>query len=108
VNGKHRITRIFQLEVDDQIIWGEDQLNNYITDYYQGLFGHIEDDYLSLNESITADIQQVLPEENEFLTAVFTEKEVKEMIFQMKHNKAPGPDGFSVEFRFYGKSLKGI
>ena len=26
------------------------------------------------------------------------EKEVREAIFQMKHNKAPGPDGFPVEF----------
>jgi hypothetical protein len=32
------------------------------------------------------------------LAACFTEKEVKEAIFEMKHNKAPGPDGFPVEF----------
>ena len=28
----------------------------------------------------------------------FTEKEVREAIFQMKHNKPPGPDGFPTEF----------
>jgi hypothetical protein len=28
----------------------------------------------------------------------FTEKEVKEAIFDMKHNKASGPDGFPAEF----------
>jgi hypothetical protein len=28
----------------------------------------------------------------------FSEKEVREAIFQMKHNKAPGPDGFPAEF----------
>jgi hypothetical protein len=32
------------------------------------------------------------------LTAGFTEKEVKEVIFDMKHNKASGPDGFQAEF----------
>jgi hypothetical protein len=32
------------------------------------------------------------------LTVMFSEKEVKEVIFQMKHNKAPGPDGFPAEF----------
>jgi hypothetical protein len=32
------------------------------------------------------------------LTAKFTEKEIREAIFQMKHNKAPGPDGFPAEF----------
>jgi len=28
----------------------------------------------------------------------FTEKEIKEVIFQMEHNKAPGPDEFPAEF----------
>jgi hypothetical protein len=32
------------------------------------------------------------------LIAAFIELEVKETIFQMKHNKAPGPDGFPAEF----------
>jgi hypothetical protein len=62
------------------------------------LFGHTEDDYLTLDERVTEGIQQVSPEENEMLTTVFMEKEVKEAIFQMKHNKAPGSDGFTVEF----------
>lgn len=51
-----------------------------------------------MNESLTEDIPQVSREENEILTEKFTEKEVREAIFQMKHNKAPGPDGFPVEF----------
>jgi hypothetical protein len=34
----------------------------------------------------------------EYLTAEFTEKEVKEAIMEMEHNKAPGPDGFLIEF----------
>jgi hypothetical protein len=32
------------------------------------------------------------------LVAHFLEEEIKEAIFQMKHNTAPGPDGFPVEF----------
>ena len=36
--------------------------------------------------------------ENEALTTNFTKKDVREAIFQMEHNKAPGPDGFSAEF----------
>jgi hypothetical protein len=67
-------------------------------DYYQGLFGHTEDDYLTLDERVTEGIQQVSSEENEMLTTIFMEKEVKEAIFQMKHNKASGPDGFPIEF----------
>jgi hypothetical protein len=36
--------------------------------------------------------------ENEFLTTPFTEKEIREAIFSMEHNKAPGPYGFPAEF----------
>jgi hypothetical protein len=44
------------------------------------------------------DIPQISPMENEFLEAEFSKKEVREAVFQMKHNKAPGPDEFPVEF----------
>jgi hypothetical protein len=107
-NGKNRKKRIFQFEEDCQIIRGGDQLKNYITEYYRGMFGHMEDDHLSLDERLILDILQVSQEENEFLTAPFTEKEVKEAIFQMKHNKAPGPDGFPVEFyQVFWETIKG-
>ena len=44
------------------------------------------------------DIPQVSPLENAFLVAPFTKKEIQDAIFEMDHNKAPGPDGFPAEF----------
>jgi hypothetical protein len=44
------------------------------------------------------DIPQLTSSESEKLMAEFSEKEVREAIFQMKHNKATGPDGFPAEF----------
>jgi hypothetical protein len=41
-NGKHRKTRISQLEDGVQIIRGEEHLKSYITDYYKGLFGPLD------------------------------------------------------------------
>jgi hypothetical protein len=34
------------------------------------------------------------------LTAPYSEEEVKKAVFQMKHNKAPGLDGFPTEFYY--------
>jgi hypothetical protein len=51
-----------------------------------------------MDESRTHDIPQISAKENEKLVAPFSEKEVKDAIFQMKHNKASGPDGFPIEF----------
>ena len=49
-------------------------------------------------ENQTHDIPQVTQEENDVLVAEFTETEVREAVFQLQHNKAPGPDGFPTEF----------
>jgi hypothetical protein len=38
-SGKHRKTRIFQLQHDDMIIEGDQELKKYITAYYKDLFG---------------------------------------------------------------------
>jgi len=51
-----------------------------------------------LDESQTDDIPQVSQLENEYLTDTFSQEEVRAAIFQMEHNKAPGPDGFPPEF----------
>ncbi|WVZ95111.1 hypothetical protein U9M48_040913 [Paspalum notatum var. saurae] len=97
-NGKHRKTRIFGLEQEEGNIVGDVEIRKYITDYYKKLFGHPESSDVVLDENWTDDIPQVSQEENELITAPFTSEEVRAAIFQMEHNKAPGPDGFPPEF----------
>jgi len=96
-NGKRRKTRIFRLEQDEGVIEGEENLRNFITKYYKDLFGASLRNVFSLDETQMGDIPQVGEVENVQLTDEFSEKEVREAMFQMKHNKAPGPDGFPVE-----------
>jgi hypothetical protein len=57
-----------------------------------------EESSFSLDESQIADIPQVSIEENDLLTDPYSEDEINKASFQMEHNKAPGPDGFSAEF----------
>jgi hypothetical protein len=60
-----------------------------------------------MDESRIDDIPQVSDLENNFLTDLNTEEEVKTAIFQMEHNKAPGPDGFLAEFyQFFWEVIK--
>jgi len=97
-NGRHRKTRIFQLEDENNIITGDAQLKEHITSYYKNLFGPSPNSHIMLDESQTDDIPQVSQLENEYLTDTFSQEEVRAAIFQMEHNKAPGPDGFPPEF----------
>ena len=88
-NGKHRKKRIFQLEQDEGTIVGQDNLKDYITNYYKQLFGPPVETFVSLDESRVEDVPQLETAENELLTAPFSEKEVFEAIAQMENNKAP-------------------
>jgi hypothetical protein len=98
-NEKHRKTRIFQqLEDGSRTILGDGDLKRCITTYYKNLFGPSEQSSATLDESQREDIPQVSPVENEILTQQFHKSEVRAAIFQMEHNKAPGPHGFLAEF----------
>jgi hypothetical protein len=57
-----------------------------------------------LDEGRIADIPQLSADENAGLIANFLMEEVHGAIFQMEHNKSPGPDGFPAEFyqHFWG------
>ena len=58
----------------------------------------------SLIESKNLDMPQLSTQENEILTANFSEEEIYNAIMQMEKNKVPGPDGFPAEFyhKFWG------
>lgn len=97
-NGNVGKKDIFSLDHDNRKIFGQANLKAYITQFYKDLFGAPEENSFALDESRKDDIFQVTQVENDSLAAPFTEKEVWDAIFDMKHNKAPGPDGFPVEF----------
>ena len=107
-NGRHRKTKIYQLEQDEGIIIGDDNLKDYITNYYKNLFGEPMHNDFSLQEERREDIPQISHLENEILCALFSEQEVKKAVFEMEHNKALGLDGFLAEFyQFFWETIKG-
>ena len=63
-------------------------------DFIRNFFGEHEINSFTLEEDRISDIPQVTQTENDVLTAPFTELEVQKAIFDMEHNKAPGPDVF--------------
>jgi hypothetical protein len=90
---KHRKTQIFQLQHVDMVIEGYHELKKYITSYYKDFFGQPTPNLFSLDESRVDDIMQVSVEENDLLVSPSMIDKVQKAIFQMEHNKAPGPDG---------------
>jgi hypothetical protein len=97
-NGRHRKTRMFQLQDGENVISGDDDLNKRITTYYKGLFGRPEESSIILDAGCTEDIPQVTEEENHILVEKFSEDEVRKVIFQMTHNKVKVHLGLRVGF----------
>lgn len=97
-NERYRKIRIFQLEQDERLIVGQDNLKTYTSEYYKNLFGEHDGNDFVIDESRRDDIPQITVTGNEILVEPFSEKEIREVVFQMKHNKTPGPDGFPAKF----------
>jgi hypothetical protein len=55
-NGRHRKTKIVQVEQEEGTIVGDENLKNYITEYYKGLFGPHTQKSFSMDETLRDDI----------------------------------------------------
>jgi hypothetical protein len=55
-NGRYRKMRMYQLEQEEGVIVGEENLKTYITNYYKGLFGSPESNHFTLDETHIEDI----------------------------------------------------
>jgi hypothetical protein len=88
----------FSLDHEGGKIKVQANLKNYITRSYKDLFGPSQDNTMTLDEAQIVDIPQVNQAKNEFLMPYFMEKEIRDAVFTMEHNKALGPNGFPVEF----------
>lgn len=100
-NGRRRKSQIHTLVQEEGVIQGQQNLIAYITNFYKNLFGHTRGNACSLNmEGVT----QVSKEDKVELTKPFSLEEVKKVVFEMRQNRAPGPDGFPAEFyvKFWG------
>uniref|UniRef100_A0ACD5TF06 Uncharacterized protein n=1 Tax=Avena sativa TaxID=4498 RepID=A0ACD5TF06_AVESA len=95
-SGRKRKNRILSLEQDDVMIQGDNDILLFATSYYNSLFGPSASVF---NVSLEIPIECALDDLNRaFLEQEFTLDEIRVSLFQMKHNKAAGPDGLPAEF----------
>lgn len=78
------------------MIEGQQQLMSFITNFYKTLFGSDgQSASISMNME---DFSKLREEDKNELIKVISKEEVKAVVVDMKKNRAPGPDGFPIEF----------
>ncbi|CAL9224803.1 unnamed protein product, partial [Arabidopsis halleri] len=98
--GRRSMNSMTVMETEDGLaVYEEDQIATVITQYYQKLFtsAPVEDEELlvTVSEAIRPCISAEL---NNRLEAIPSAQEIREGLFDINPEKAPGPDGFSASF----------
>ena len=88
--------RVLEIQVDDRAIGNFEEIKIESTSYFSELFTEqptiIEGQLLNLVPSI------VKSKENDNLKKAITLEEIKDAVDNMEEDRAPGPDGFNVNF----------
>lgn len=81
------------MKKDDQLLVNIEETESHVLDYYMNLFATNNncDSFNIVNDVIPS---LVLDDDNTLLTSLPTMEEVKQAVFDLNGNSAPGPDGF--------------
>jgi len=78
---------VISLEDNGEIIEGDENLLKHATDYYTNLFGPEVDHNIHIDQTLWNEIEKVSELDNEFLCRPFSEKEIKNALFQIEKKK---------------------
>ena len=80
---------------EENTVVDDKDINKVATAFYKDLFGPY---VLSSINMSNLHMNRLSDEDRVLLTVPFSIEEIKMVVFSLKHNSAPGPDGFPAEF----------
>jgi mannosylglycoprotein endo-beta-mannosidase len=97
-NGGKRKNTLYSLDDNGILVEGTVDLIKHATTYYKDLFGPAPGNMFKLSSNLWSMEETLSVEDNRDLTRPFSEEEVKNALFAMETNRAPGPDNIPTEF----------
>jgi hypothetical protein len=92
--GKRRV-KILSLVHEEDTVVDDNGINRVATAFYKDLFGPSVPSSINMSN---LHMNKLNDEDRALLTGPFSIEEIKKVVFGLKHNSAPGPDGFPAEF----------
>jgi hypothetical protein len=93
--GRKRRVKILSLIHEGVTVDDDNDINKVVTSFYRELFGPSAFSNINMTN---LHMNQLNNEYRALLTAPFGVDEIKKVVFELKHNSAPGPDGLPAEF----------
>ncbi|GKV35771.1 hypothetical protein SLEP1_g43991 [Rubroshorea leprosula] len=95
VKGRWRRNEILCIRINGVQHIGVAEIKNEVAKYFEELFKEEKWERPKLDG---IDFKRISEADNDILTAAFSEKEVKEAVWECESSKSPGPDGFNFKF----------
>ena len=87
-------------------IYSQEEIANEVKTFYEQLYKKRDSLDNNLNESLPNDIPKLSQAQKDNIEGMITLEELKETLKNMKNDKSPGSDGFSVEFyKFFFQNI---
>lgn len=84
---------------EGQVLETQHHIEQELVNFYTGLLSETKEERARDTASITQNIPKLVTlDHNAMLMRPIEHEEVEEAVFQMEKGKAPGPDGFTVDF----------
>ncbi|GKV25193.1 hypothetical protein SLEP1_g34663 [Rubroshorea leprosula] len=95
MKGRSRRNEINCIQISGEQHTGVYEIKKEVAKYFKDLF---TEEKWKRPKLYGINFKQISGADNELLTATFSEKEIKEAIWECGSSKAPGPDGFNFSF----------
>ncbi|XP_013745364.2 uncharacterized protein LOC106447969 [Brassica napus] len=83
-------------DTDGKMVFKEGQISKVVVQYFHNLFTSIDGDRENIVEMALQ--PRITPDDNAALIKIPSPSEIKDAVFSIHADKAPGPDGFSASF----------
>jgi hypothetical protein len=93
--GRRRRVKILSLVHEDVTVVDDNGINKVATAFYKEIFGPSASSNINM---ANLHMNKLNDEDQALLTAPFGVDEIKNVVFDLKHNSAPGLDGLLAEF----------